>query len=69
MYPPVDLPLAGVVKEVKSKVLDKEADDKTKGLVRLKVFDLEGPVEVSENTRFEVWKPGADPEEQKPVVS
>lgn len=65
----VDLPLAGAVKEVKAKVLDKEADDKTKGLVRIKVFDLDGPVEVSENTRWEVWKPGSDPEEQKPELT
>src|SRR5579872_6711912 len=66
---PVDLPLAGAVKEVKAKVLDKEADDKGKGLVRIKVFDLEGPVDVSENTRWGVWKPGSDPEEQKPEIT
>ena len=66
---PVDLPLAGTVKEVKAKVLDKEADDKTKGLLRLKVFALDGPVDVSENTKCELWKPGSDPEEQKPETS
>lgn len=66
---PVDLPLAGAVKEVKAKVLDKEADDKTKGLVHFKVLALDGPVDVSENTRFEVWKPGSDPEEQKPEMT
>jgi len=66
---PVDLPLTGAVKEVKAKVLDKEADDKTKGLVRIKVLEMNGPVEVSENTRWEVWKPGADPEEQKPELT
>jgi hypothetical protein len=65
---PVDLPLAGAVKEVKAKVLDKEADDKTKALLRLKVLDLDGPVDVSENTRWELWKPGSDPEEQKPEM-
>ena len=66
---PVDLPLAGSVKEVKAKVLDKEADDKTKGLLRLKVLDLDGPVDVTENTKCELWKPGSDPEEQKPENS
>jgi hypothetical protein len=66
---PVDLPLAGSVKEVKAKVLDKEADDKTKGLLRLKVLDLDGPVDVTENTKCELWKPGSDPEEQKPETS
>jgi hypothetical protein len=66
---PVDLPLAGAVKEVKAKVLDKESDDKTKGLLRLKVLALEGPVDVSEHTRCELWKPGSDPEEQKPETS
>jgi hypothetical protein len=65
----VDLPLAGAVKEVKAKVLDKEADDKDKGLVRIKVLEITGPVDVSENTRWEVWKPGADPEEQKAEMS
>ena len=64
----VDNPIAGAVKEVKAKVLDKEADDKTKGLVRIKVLDLDGPIEISENTRLEVWKPGSDPEEQKPEM-
>jgi hypothetical protein len=59
-----NLPISGDVKEVKAKVLDKEADDKAKGLVRIKAFN--GPVEISENTRWEVWKPGADTEEQKP---
>jgi hypothetical protein len=66
---PVDLPIAGAVKEVKAKVLDKDADDKTKGLVRIKVFEMTGPVEVSENTRLEIFKPGADPEEQKPELT
>ena len=66
---PVDLPLAGTVKEVKAKVLDKEADDKAMGLLRLKVLDLDGPVDVSENTKCELWKPGSDPEEQKPETS
>ena len=66
---PVDLPLAGAVKEVKGKVLDKESDDKTKGLVRLKVLDFDGPVDVSENTKCDLWKPGSDPEEQQPVMS
>jgi len=65
---PLDVPLAGALKEVRAKILDKEADDKTKGLVRIKVLDLDGPVDVSEQTRFEVWKPGADPEEQKPEM-
>jgi hypothetical protein len=60
-----DLPLAGAVKEVKFKTLAKEADDKTKGLMRLKVFSQEGTVDLSDNARWEVWKPGSDPEEQK----
>jgi hypothetical protein len=63
---PVDLPLAGAVKEVKAKVLDKEADDKTMGLMRIKALALDGPVDVSENTKWELWKPGSDPEEGKP---
>jgi hypothetical protein len=66
---PVDMPVAGAVKEVKAKVLDKEADDKAKGLVRIKVLELNGPVDISENTRWEIWKPGADPEEQKPETT
>lgn len=61
---PAGLPVSGAVQEVRAKVLEKEADDKTKGLVRVKAFD--GPVEISENTRWEVWKPGSDTEEQKP---
>ncbi|SPE40407.1 exported hypothetical protein [Candidatus Sulfopaludibacter sp. SbA3] len=65
----VDLPIAGAVKEVKAKVLEKEADDKTKGLIRIKALETNGPVDVSENTRWEVWKPGADPEEQKPEIT
>ncbi|MGA2984229.1 MAG: hypothetical protein ABSG32_10455 [Terriglobia bacterium] len=65
----VDNPIAGAVKEVKAKVLDKEADDKTKGLVRVKVLDLDGPIDVSDNTHLEVWKPGSDPEEQKPELT
>jgi len=66
---PLDLPIAGAVKEVKAKVLDKEGDDKTKGLLHIKVLALDGPVDVSENTRMEIWKPGSDPEEQKPEVN
>ena len=61
----VDNPIAGAVKEVKAKVLDKAADDATKGLVRIKVLDLDGPIDVSDNTHLEVWKPGSDTEEQK----
>jgi hypothetical protein len=64
----LDLQIAGAVKEVKAKVLDKEAEDKTKGLVRVKVLDLDGPIDVSDNTRLEIWKPGSDPEEQKPEM-
>jgi len=66
---PVDLPVAGTVKEVKAKVLDKEAEDKSKGLVRVKVLALEGPIDVSDNTRLEIRKPGSDPEEQQPEMS
>jgi hypothetical protein len=66
---PLDLPLSGAIKELRGKVLDKEADDKNKGLVRLKVLDLDGPVDISENTRWELWKPGSDPEEQKPEMT
>jgi len=65
---PVDNAIAGAVKEVKAKVLDKAANDATKGLVRIKVLDLDGPIDVSDNTRLEVWKPGSDPEEQKPEM-
>ena len=65
----VDNPVAGAVKEVKAKVLDKEAEDKTKGLLRIKVLALDGPIDVSDNTRLEIWKPGSDPEEQKPEMS
>ena len=61
----VDLPMAGAVKEVKAKVLDKEADDKDKALLRVKVLALDGPVDVTEDTKWELWKPGSDPEEQK----
>jgi len=64
----VDNAVAGAVKEVKAKVEDKAADDTTKGLVRIKVLDLDGPIDVSDNTRLEVWKPGSDPEEQKPEM-
>jgi len=66
---PLDLPIAGAVKEVKAKTLDKEGDDKAKGLLHVRVFALDGPVDVSENTRIEVWKPGSDTEEQKPEMS
>lgn len=65
----VDNPIAGAVKEVKAKVLDKAADDQTKGLIRVKVLDLDGPIDVSDNTHVEVWKPGSDPEEQKAELS
>ena len=64
-----DNPIAGAVKELKAKVLDKEADDKTKGLVRIKVLDLDGPIDVSDNTHLEVCKPGSDPEEQKQEIN
>jgi hypothetical protein len=65
---PVDTAIAGAVKEVKAKLLDKEGDDKTKGLLRIKVLALDGPADVTENTRWELWKPGADIEEQKPEM-
>lgn len=61
----VDNAIAGAVKEVKAKTLDKAADDQTKGLIRIKVLDNDGPIDVSDNTHLEVWKPGSDPEEQK----
>jgi len=64
----VDNPIAGAVKEIKAKTLDKDADDKTKGLIRIKVLDNDGPIDVSDNTHLEVWKPGSDPEEQKPEM-
>lgn len=60
------LVLAGAIKEVKVKILDKAADDNTKALLHIKPLALDGPVDVSDNTRWEVWKPGSDPEEQKP---
>ena len=63
---PVTTPLAGAVKEVKAKVMDKAADDAAKALIHLKVLALDGPVDVSDSTKVEFWKPGADPEEQKP---
>jgi len=62
---PFDTPLTGSIKEVKAKVIDKAADDATKGLLHIKVLALDGPVDVSENTHMEIWKPGSDPEEQK----
>jgi len=62
---PFDTPLTGTVKEVKVKVIDKAADDATKGLLRIKVLALDGPVDVSDNTHMEIWKPGSDTEEQK----
>ena len=65
----VDNPIAGAVKEVKAKVLDKQAEDNTKGLIRIKVLDLDGPIDVSDNTHLEVWKPGSDVEEQKAEMS
>lgn len=64
---PADNVVSGAVQSLKAKVLDKTADDKTRGLVRIKAF--EGLVEISENTRWEIWKPGADPEEQKPELT
>jgi hypothetical protein len=64
-----DNPTSGAVKEIKAKVLDKAADDQTKGLIRVKVLDLDGPVDVSDSSHVEVWKPGSDPEEQKPELS
>ncbi|HKE26291.1 MAG TPA: hypothetical protein VKB88_28240 [Bryobacteraceae bacterium] len=54
-----DLPIAGAAKEVKFKVLDKEGDDKTKGLMRLKVFSQEGTGDLIDNSHWEVWKPGS----------
>jgi hypothetical protein len=65
----VDNATAGAVKELKAKVLDKPADDATKGLVRIKVLDLDGPIDVSDSTHLEIWKPGSDPEEQKPEMT
>jgi len=65
----VDLTIAGDLKEVKAKVLDKDADDKAKGLLRVRVLDLDGPIDVSDNTQWEVWKPGSDIEEQKPELT
>jgi hypothetical protein len=61
--------IGGAVKEVKAKVLDKEADDKTQSLLHIKVLALDGPVDISDNTRWEIWKPGSDVEEQKPEAS
>lgn len=66
---PTDLTVAGVVKEVKAKVLDKEADDKSQGLFRIRILDVDGPVDVSDNTKWELWKPGSDPQEQQPQTS
>lgn len=62
----VDLPLAGAVKEAGAKVIDKEMDDKTKGLIKVKAF--EGTTDVNDHTRIQVWKPGTDPEEGRPGV-
>ncbi len=62
----VDLPLTGAIKEAFAKVIDKEADDKAKGLVKVKTF--EGTAGVNDFTRIQVWKPGADPEEGRPEV-
>jgi len=60
----VELPVAGAVKEVSAKVLDKEAGDKTKGLIKVKVF--EGGIDVNDATKIQVWKIGADTEEARP---
>ncbi len=62
----VELPVAGAVKEVSAKVLDKEAGDKAKGLIKVKAF--EGGIDVNDFTKIEVWKPGADTEETRPVT-
>ena len=59
-----ELPVSGAVKDVAAKVLEKEAGDKAKGLVKVKVF--EGGVDVNDKTKVQVWKPGADPEEARP---
>jgi hypothetical protein len=60
----VELPVSGAVKEVTAKMIDKEAGDKAKGLIKVKVF--EGGIDVNDTTKIQVWKPGADPEEARP---
>ncbi len=64
----VDNAVAGAVKEVKAKSIDKAADDQSKGLIRIKVLDNDGPIDISDNTHLQVWKQGSDPEEQKPEL-
>ena len=60
----LELPLSGAAKEIAAKVLEKEAGDKAKGLIKVKVF--EGGIDVNDTTKIQVWKPGADPEETRP---
>ena len=64
-----EMPMAGAIKEIKAKTLDKDSDDKAKGLLRIKVLALDGPVDISGDTKWEIWKPGSDPEEQKPEMN
>jgi len=59
-----ELPLSGAVKEVAAKMLEKEAGDKAKGLLKVKAF--EGGIDVNDTTKVQVWKPGADTEEARP---
>jgi hypothetical protein len=60
----VEMPVSGAVKDVAAKVLDKEAGDKAKGLIKVKTF--EGGIDVNDFTKVQVWRPGADTEEARP---
>ena len=60
--------VAGAVKEVKAKSIDKAADDQSKGLIRIRGSRQRRSVDISDNTHLQVWKQGSDPEEQKPEL-
>jgi len=47
-----EMPMAGAIKEIKAKTLDKDSDDKAKGLLRIKVLALDGPVDISGDTKW-----------------
>lgn len=58
----------GAIAGFDAKVIDKEAREKGKGLLKIaKVVD--GDVEIASDLKIEVWKPGADPEEHKAETS
>lgn len=58
----------GAVVGIDSKVIDKEAREKEKGLLKIAKI-LDGEVDIADKIKIEVWKPGADPEEHKAETS